>query len=530
MKNFISTILITALATVSFGQLLPNNDATDIHPEITDMVHYLDYEGPMLNVINERHQATVVFADLADDPEQNVFLMGQKCTGTLIAPNLVLTASHCTLDDNFPDYVVFGVDGKDMAGNHIFWQAYPILNILEEGSADSQFTDYAIIEIGGNPLADLAIEGLGEPTSLKAYTPELGDPVAIIGNPQFHFEPDIGNVEGTNPYRKRGDSGVITYHITHKKGENNAINYQWRYGFRHGIFARSESSGSGLLDGFGNLIGIHNALPYILDQQIPAHEVVSGMGGGAFSLSNAILVSSTLQTMTSTAGISVDADEEVAQIAVFVTAGDEVYKNKYIRTHSNADFRKYQTNKHFISVEAGEEIRMTGFVGPVSQSGHRISGIKIEEVVPDIIGHTYQTVPATFIPASSDFLASGSYVMGNHPVFVTFVFDDCPACIPRAKSNADDANRSEIPNKTFDFNDDTLFPNPSNSSFKWINKGNISPVKASIRDINGSLIKEINIALETTSIEFGASLKSGLYILEINFKDGSTREYKLIKN
>ncbi|OBX21050.1 MULTISPECIES: M4 family metallopeptidase [Bizionia] len=74
-----------------------------------------------------------------------------------------------------------------------------------------------------------------------------------------------------------------------------------------------------------------------------------------------------------------------------------------------------------------------------------------------------------------------------------------------------------------------VYPNPSNGQFTMKNIGNLNLVKADVMDINGRLVKSINLSgiQDTTTLDI-SSVASGLYFMKVYTKTANT-VIKLIK-
>jgi len=490
MRKF-AVFLLIVFAHTTYGQdwLMPNNDATDTDPETSDFVRLKDYEGPLKDIIEKRYTNVVTFVSFLDEEKQKVDI--QECTGTFIAPNVVITASHCYTEDFVSEFnigelfAVTGAKGEDEEGNFIYSNLYHVTEIIERGSPGNAFTDYMIFKV--SPYIDESDPTTGpiDPpeaavdfTPLLGYTPDVGLPVALIGHPIKYYGGPSAELEDDGI---AVESAFVTFNANNNKTTIGNISYHRVGHIFHGMYGIANTSGSGLLDPFGNIIALHNTSFSNIPDSFDANpnDAPPGIGGRGYAIYDALLVSRYLQTITSTVGIGVDADEEVAQVVLWVQAGDkpeQFYNHQYIRTHSEADFRKLRRQRNFISAEKGDEVRFTGFVGAFSQPNHRITNIKIEEVIPNVVGHNYNTQVVKNIAPSSNYMAQGSYVMGDHPIFITFEFDDCYDCVPRAdllKSLGEepDQQNNEILNhgqnntggtETLEMNESlTIVPNPS---------------------------------------------------------------------
>lgn len=82
--------------------------------------------------------------------------------------------------------------------------------------------------------------------------------------------------------------------------------------------------------------------------------------------------------------------------------------------------------------------------------------------------------------------------------------------------------------KTSDFfkNNFTVYPNPANDVINVSNLGNLEITKASITDVNGRIVKEVNSSFDSINI---SELNAGVYFLKINTLEGSGTT-KIVKN
>ena len=134
------------------------------------------------------------------------------CSGTLISSNLFLTAGHCTYST--PTSVAFNYQvGKE-------YEAYAVTEIVETGRR----LDYAILKLDGSPGDTYGV------ASLSAALPETGSILTIIQHPQ-------GEKKQIEAGTFAGSSGSKIY-----------------YG---GLDTQGGSSGSGVLDESGYLVGVH---------------------------------------------------------------------------------------------------------------------------------------------------------------------------------------------------------------------------------------------------------------------------------
>lgn len=146
------------------------------------------------------------------------------CTGTMISYDLMLTAKHC-VDYKRPDNlsVVFNYE-LDRTGRSSKEYIYEVDKFMELGGKDH--LDYAIIKIKGRPGL---LHGHSKLAS-KNYAPQEGDPILLLQHPDGEpMQLDIGLV---------------------KKTSTKFIEYD-------DLDTLGGSSGAGLLDKQGKIIGVH---------------------------------------------------------------------------------------------------------------------------------------------------------------------------------------------------------------------------------------------------------------------------------
>ena len=147
------------------------------------------------------------------------------CSGTLISEDLFLTASHCVTPDSAtdwqPDAVSFQYElGED--GEILPVSRYKVMDIVE----NNRNLDYAILKLDGFPGVEWGV------TPVNLVPPLILAPIAIIQHPKGEpKQVDTGNIRGFG-----------------------WINKRVRYG---NLDTRGGTSGSGILDVTGALIGVH---------------------------------------------------------------------------------------------------------------------------------------------------------------------------------------------------------------------------------------------------------------------------------
>jgi V8-like Glu-specific endopeptidase len=146
------------------------------------------------------------------------------CTGTLIGKDLFLTASHCVSSKTVGHFVAFGYErkaGSTALGTQEF---YKITQLVEEGAKKSPAIDYAIVRLERDAGSKYGV------TKMRAEDPKKDATLAIIQHPS-------GEPKQIEAGKHQGLSG-------------NYLRYA-------DIDTLPGSSGSGVLDADGLLVGVH---------------------------------------------------------------------------------------------------------------------------------------------------------------------------------------------------------------------------------------------------------------------------------
>ncbi|WP_394834562.1 trypsin-like peptidase domain-containing protein [Pendulispora rubella] len=146
---------------------------------------------------------------------------GKYCTGTLISSNLFLTAGHCVDSSTVGDYVSFNYE-YNAAGTATLPQSHYQITAIVEDALGS--VDYAIVRLAGTPGSTWGT------TAPLVSDPAAGATLAIIQHPS-------GDRKQIEAGTRLGLSG----------------NYM-TYG---NIDTEPGSSGSGILNANGRLVGVH---------------------------------------------------------------------------------------------------------------------------------------------------------------------------------------------------------------------------------------------------------------------------------
>lgn len=146
---------------------------------------------------------------------------GYYCSGTLVGPNLFLTASHCVDNNTTNHYVSFNRELQGGAGSTPLEQArFRISEILDDSTA----VDIALLRLEHDPGARFRWARINE------FQLSINETITIIQHPQGrHKQVEIGHISQIS-------------------------NDRYYYG---DLDTEPGSSGSGILDSQGFLIGVH---------------------------------------------------------------------------------------------------------------------------------------------------------------------------------------------------------------------------------------------------------------------------------
>lgn len=176
--------------------------------DVQDVESYDGTAGVSINFVNTHEQAVG-------------YHVVPGCTGTLIAPDLFLSAGHCGY--SVGDAIRFNYQ-NDPNGNPRPTTDYTVTAVLEQ--EDNTNWDYAIVRLDGNAGSVFGTV----PIHHSDYS--VGDTVALIQHPSR-----VPKVVHAGP--------VVDF---------NSFNNNW---FRHGVDTTFGSSGSGVIGDNGRLVGVH---------------------------------------------------------------------------------------------------------------------------------------------------------------------------------------------------------------------------------------------------------------------------------
>jgi V8-like Glu-specific endopeptidase len=184
-----------------------------------NMQQVADYDGsrgqPVEFVARHERQVAALAYGTPDSSKK-------YCTGTLISENLFLTAAHCIDATTLNDFAVFNYQKVRGAPGLEEQEHVKIIEVVEQGLAG---LDYAIIKLEGTPGEKYGF------TAINSANVDLGHLLTIIQHPSGNPKTvDVGTRKGT-----RG-TNYMTY------GD---------------LDTEPGSSGSGVLDQNGQLVGVH---------------------------------------------------------------------------------------------------------------------------------------------------------------------------------------------------------------------------------------------------------------------------------
>ncbi len=146
---------------------------------------------------------------------------GKYCSGSLIATDLFLTAGHCVDAATVGDVVSFNYE-RAAGSTTLLTQTHVRVEAIVEDELGA--LDYAILRLAGTPGATFGI------ATVATSDPATGAAITIIGHP--------------NAAPKKIEAGTVASFST---------NYM-RYG---NLDTLGGSSGSGVLDSLGRIVGVH---------------------------------------------------------------------------------------------------------------------------------------------------------------------------------------------------------------------------------------------------------------------------------
>jgi V8-like Glu-specific endopeptidase len=184
-----------------------------------DLVDVVDYDGSRGQPVEFVNKNETAVAALAYGKVEN---SKKYCTGTMITEDLFLTASHCVDNSILQEFAVFNYQKTKDQETATGQEHVRVLEVLEQGNGG---LDYAILKLEGAPGLKYGF------TPINVNEIQTGHLLTIIQHPRGRPKMvDIGNCNGTR--------GIL--YMT--------------YG---NLDTEPGSSGAGVLDETGNLVGVH---------------------------------------------------------------------------------------------------------------------------------------------------------------------------------------------------------------------------------------------------------------------------------
>lgn len=183
-----------------------------------NLQHVNSYDGSLGQPVEfvKRHQGAV--AALAQGTPEN---SRKFCSGTMISEDLFLTAAHCVDQTITSKFAVFGYETAPGSSELLPQEHYKVSEIVEDGLGG---LDYAILRIADKPGAKHGF------TPVRNALPEMNHLLSIIQHPKGQ--------------PKQFEAGPMA-------GERGA------YMLYSDLDTEPGSSGSGVLDREGVLVGVH---------------------------------------------------------------------------------------------------------------------------------------------------------------------------------------------------------------------------------------------------------------------------------
>ena len=197
------------------------SDQEDICPGTGALQHVRSYDGTLGQPVAFVNAHRMPVGAMESEPAAGE--PPKYCSGTLIARDLFLTASHC-VDSNTIGNDAVSFNYERLAGSTVLdaESHFDITAIVEDGADDG--LDYAILRLAGSPADAFGV------TAVERFMPPIDHLLTIIQHPS-------------------GEAKQVEVGHLHSLGDE-VVRYD-------DLDTEGGSSGSGILDKDGSIIGVH---------------------------------------------------------------------------------------------------------------------------------------------------------------------------------------------------------------------------------------------------------------------------------
>jgi V8-like Glu-specific endopeptidase len=228
-ENWMKTVFAIACTSLLIGCMDPAEDADDLGLDETEQFSICgatddsqfvnDYNGtlgPTTTYVATHKRSKAALASSASSTSS-----GKYCSGSLIGTNLFLTAGHCVDAATIGDYVSFNYE-RAAGSTALLTQSHFRVDAIVEDELGG--LDYSILRLAGSPGDTWGISAVasGDPTT--------GTAITIIGHPAAAA--------------KKIEAGTVA-------------SYSSNYMYYGNVDTLGGSSGSGVLNSLGQIVGVH---------------------------------------------------------------------------------------------------------------------------------------------------------------------------------------------------------------------------------------------------------------------------------